>query len=187
MRMAIALLPLLLAACATDATRAPPPAAANNYPLRNAGFESPPRPGERCPAEWGCTMHADPDAFRFRLDDAAPAEGRRSLCIERVTAEPWAVASQSVPAQALRGRKVRFSIAMRGEGLAGPGAGPWLMVNGMSGGMLVHEERVAKIGPRWERRAIELVVPAQAEALEVGATLQGAGRVCIDDARLDPA
>ncbi|HET9652056.1 MAG TPA: hypothetical protein VFP36_07690 [Usitatibacter sp.] len=54
-------------------------------------------------------------------------------------------------------------------------------------GMLLHQELVSKIGPEWERRAIEIIVPPQAEALEVGATLQGAGRVCIDDARLDPA
>lgn len=186
MRPASVSLVLLLAACATVAPEAPAPRAASSWPLRNAGFESAPRPGERCPAEWGCTMHADPDSFRFTLDTSSPAEGRRSLCIERVTPEPWAVAAQSVPAHALRGRKVRFSIAMRGEALAGPGAGPWVLVNGVSG-LLLHQELVSKIGPGWERRAIEIIVPPQAEALEVGATLQGAGRVCIDDARLDPA
>ena len=184
--MRVAALALLaLAGCA-----APPPAPEAKAPgsirLRNAGFEAPPRPSERCPAEWSCTMHADPNSFRFALDAGSPAEGSRSLCIERVTAEPWAVISQSVQAQPLRGRKLRFSIAMRGANLAGPGAGPWVHVNG-TWGMLLHEERVAILGPRWERRAIEFTVPADAQALDVGATLLGAGRVCVDDARLEPA
>lgn len=186
MRKATVLALSMLWGCA--ATVEPPGArgGANAVPLRNAGFESPARPGNRCPVEWSCTMHADPDSFRFVLDSASPAEGSHSLCIERVTTEPWAVAAQSVPARPLRGKKVRFSIAMRGERLGGPGAGPWLLVNGPAG-MLLHEERPALLGFAWERRAIEIVVPIEAEAIDVGATLQGAGRVCIDDARLEAA
>ena len=37
-------------------------------PLTNAGFEAPPRSGERCAAGWACNMHADPESFAFRLD-----------------------------------------------------------------------------------------------------------------------
>jgi hypothetical protein len=176
----------MLAACAAAPREAPmQPVASAGIPLRNAGFENAPRPGERCPEGWSCTMHADPDSFRFVLDPSVPAEGRRSLCIERVRNEPWAVASQSVPATALRGRRLRFSIALRGERMTGPGGGPWLLVNGPAG-MLAHEERIALRGPAWERHSIEVTVPAQAIALVVGATLQGPGRVCIDDARLEP-
>jgi hypothetical protein len=131
-------------------------------------------------------MHADPNSFRFALDAGQPAEGRQSLCIERLTREPWAVASQSVPAERFRGRKLRFSIALRAEELGGPGAGPWALVNGAQA-MLTHEERVEMLGRAWQRRSIEFQVPAQAIAVEVGATLQGAGRVCLDDARLEPA
>lgn len=177
----------MLSACAATPPQPPAPAVrvAEAIPLRNAGFESAPRAGDRCPESWSCTMHADPDSFRFVLDPSSPAEGARSLCIERVTAEPWAVASQSVPAQALRGRRLRFSLAVRGEGLTGPGGGPWVLVNGPAG-MLIHEERVAPRGTAWHREAIEFTVPAQAMALELGATLQGPGRMCIDDARLEP-
>lgn len=175
-----------VAGCAAPVATPPREAQAPSIALRNAGFESAARAGERCPAEWSCTMHADPNAFRFVLDAASAAEGRQSLCIERVTPEPWAVASQSVPAQSLRGRRLRFSIALRGEKLAGPGAGPWVLVHGPAG-MLAHEERIALAGSAWERRTIEFDVPAQAISLDMGATLQGAGRVCIDDARLEPA
>jgi hypothetical protein len=176
----------MLAACVATPQEAPvQPAAAAGIPLRNAGFENASTAGERCPEGWSCTMHANPDSFRFVLDPSAPAEGRRSLCIERVTNEPWAVASQSVPATALRGRRVRFSIAVRGEGMTGPGGGPWLLLNGPAG-MLAHEERIAIRGAAWERQSIEFTVPPQAVALELGATLQGPGRMCIDDARLEP-
>ena len=186
MRLALTLACAVLAACAAApaqkaAVSPPPPGIA----LRNAGFEAPARPGERCPVSWACTMHADPDSFRFVPDASSRAEGARSLCIERVTPEPWAVISQSVPAESLRGRKLRFSVAMRAERLDGPGGGPWVLVNGPAG-VLLHQERVALLGAAWERRTIEFVVPAQAQAVEVGATLQGGGRLCIDDARLEP-
>jgi len=174
---------LALAGCAAAPPEAP---VAPLVALRNAGFEAPARPGERCPIEWSCSMHADPDAFRFVRDTAAPAEGTASLCIERVTREPWAVASQSVQAAALRGRKARLIMRMRGEGLTGPGAGPFLLVHGPVG-VLLHDERVALLGPKWERRTLEFTIPEQAMSIDVGATLLGGGRACIDDVRLEPA
>lgn len=186
MRFAAVVLAGAVAACAA-AVPARAPRHAQSWPLRNAGFESPPRPGERCPVDWSCTMHNDPDSYRFATQANAPPEGARSLCIERVKSEPWAVASQSISAAPLRGKRIRFSIALRGEGFTDAGAGPWLLVTETSGRPLLHREAVSRIGPQWQRRAIELVVPAQAEWIEVGATLQGGGRVCIDDARLDPA
>jgi len=174
-----------LIGCAAGAYAPAPPNAAA-IALRNAGFEEAPQAAERCPVQWGCTMHANPNSFRFVLDESAPAEGKRSLCIERVTPEPWAVASQAVPAQALRGRKLRFSLAMRAEALGGPGAGLWFIVNGPQG-MLLDGKGIAMLGNRWEARTIEFQVPPQAIEIEVGATLEGSGRVCIDDARLEPA
>lgn len=186
MRLAIAFLLAALAACAAaPAQKTAASALPVGIALRNAGFEAPARPGERCPEDWSCFMHADPDSFRFALDRSSPGEGAQSLCIERVTHEPWAVASQSVHAESLRGRRLRFSVALRGEHLDGPGGGPWVLINGPTG-MIVHEERVARLGPAWERRSIEFDVPAQAQALELGATLQGGGRICLDDARLEP-
>ena len=173
------------AACAAAPAQQNAVSGSRAIALRNAGFEAPARAGARCPEAWSCTMHADPDSFRFALDRSAPAEGAQSLCIERVTHEPWAVASQSVPAEAWRGRRLRFSVTLRGERLDGPGGGPWIVVNGAMG-MLVHEQRVTRLGPAWERQTVEFDVPAQAQALEVGATLEGGGRLCVDDARLEP-
>jgi hypothetical protein len=153
-------------------------------PLKNAGFENAPRSGERCPEHWGCTMHADPDSFRFSLDRATPAEGRQSLCIERVTREPWSLATQAIDAVALRGTRLRFSLAVRVDRAAGPGGGPFLVVHGPSGN-LAHEERLVTRTAGWQRIAVDFTVAALAQRVEVGATLQGDGRVCVDDARLE--
>jgi hypothetical protein len=132
---------------------------------------------------WGCSSHADPNSHRFVLDEAAPAGGKRSLCIERVTAEPWALATQGLRDATLRGARVRFSLAMRIEGVS-EGAGPWVLVHRRSGDNL-HEQRLAKTTDGWQRMAVELTVPADAEFVEVGATLEGGGRACLDDARLE--
>lgn len=153
-------------------------------PLKNAGFENAPRSGERCPEHWGCTMHADPDSFRFSLDRAAPAEGKQSLCIERVTNEPWSLVTQEVQAATLRGAKLRFSLAVRIDRAAGPGGGPFLIVHGPTGN-LAHEERLLIRTDGWQRIAVDFSVPSAAQTIEIGATLQGDGRVCVDDARFE--
>jgi hypothetical protein len=152
--------------------------------LKNPGFESAPRSGERCPEHWGCTMHADPDSFRFSLDRAAPAEGKQSLCIERVTNEPWSLATQAVDAVALRGAKLRFSLAVRVDRAEGPGAGPFLIVHGPAGN-LAHEERLLARTDGWQRIGLDFTVAPAAQMVEVGATLQGDGRACVDEARLE--
>lgn len=184
MRGAAGIAALAIAGCAAPDPAPAPQAAA--IALRNAGFESPRRPGERCPVEWGCSMHSNPDSFRFWVEERGAGSGAQSLCIERVLPEPWATAAQSVPAAALRGRKVRFSLLMRGEGFDGEGVSP-IIIATAGGATISIGQNPARIGADWRRYSVELVVPPQAEALEVGATLFGGGRACVDDARLEPA
>lgn len=176
---------LVSAAIAACASPALPPAAANPriVALPNADFEADFPAGSRCPARWACKSHADPDSHRFFLDEAAPAAGRRSLCIERVTKEPWALATLATSDPALRGARVRFSIQVRVEGAA-QGGGAWVLVHGPSGN-LHHDQRLVQGKRDWERLALEFTVPANAQIVEVGATLEGPGRMCLDDARLE--
>jgi hypothetical protein len=185
MRGAALLLSCVAAACAS------PPAPPATVPAAPARFVALPNgdleadwPAEgRCPSRWGCKSHADPHSHRFFLDETAPAAGRRSLCIERVTREPWALATLAISDPALRGARVRFSLQVRVDGAEG-GGGPWVLVHGPSGN-LHHEQRLVTGRRGWESLAIEFTVPASAQIVEVGATLEGAGRVCIDDARLE--
>ena len=183
-----------ITACAADApSRAPgavPAAKAEArkegrpVALKNAGFENPPRPLDRCPEGWHCTMHSDPDSFVFRIESPEGAAGKQALCVERVTREPWALVTQALPAAALKGEKLRFSIALRVDRAEGDGAGAWAVVHGPTGN-LAHEERLLKATRGWERVTVEFPVAAAAQMVEVGATLQGGGRICLDDARLE--
>jgi hypothetical protein len=177
-----------VAACAAeparDAQKAAPEKGTRDIALKNAGFESAPRKAERCPEGWECTMHSNADAFLFRIESPEGARGKQALCVERVIGEPWALVTQSMVGAAHRGAAMRFSIAMRIEHAEGAGAGPWAVVHGPTGN-LAHEERLLKATKGWERVSVDFTVGATAQRVEVGATLQGGGRVCVDDARLE--
>ena len=165
--------------------QAGPQKASRLVALRNPGFEDAPRAGDRCAVGWGCTMHADPDSFRFTVETTPkPAEGKQSLCVQSVTREPWALATQAVQAAELRGRRLRFSVALRIESADGAGMGPWMLVHGPQGN-LAHEERPVKTTQGWERHTLEFTVAPTAQLVEVGATILGGGRFCLDDARLE--
>jgi hypothetical protein len=185
------LLPLLLAAACAPAphpieTAAPLPRAPRPLiELRNAGFEAAPRPQERCAPYWGCTMHNTVDAFRFRLDGIAPFRGERSLCIERLKEETWALATQGIDAANFRGKRMRFSAEVRAEVEGGRGAGPWVRLHGVPAAEGGHFERLASRTDGWRRMALEFTVPASATQVEVGLILEGGGRGCIDEARLE--
>ena len=110
-------LAVLLGACA--APPVPPPAAAPATPappgvpvLRNPGFEEPATADTRCVAGWQCSAHASLDSHTFKRV-AGGASGGGSLCIERVGHEPWALATQGFHTTAMRGQKLRLSMAVR--------------------------------------------------------------------------
>ena len=181
-----------ITACAADAPQRPSaPAAAKAdakegrpVALKNPGFENAARKSERCPEGWHCTMHSNPESFVFQVETLEGAQGKQALCIERVLPEPWALVTQALPAASLKGEKLRFSVALRVDRADGGGAGAWAVVHGATGN-LAHEERLLKSTRGWERVSVEFPVAAAAQLVEVGATMQGGGRVCIDEARLE--
>lgn len=189
MKTAVLSMALVAAACAAPVP-APPPEPPRAAPIpstpvvANAGFEMPVPRGLACPPRWACSVHADGSSFRFSVDDSTAVEGRHSLLIERVGKEPWAVAAQAFRAPPLRGQRIRFSIAVRTQGVDGPGAGPWFLVNGDSE-VLDHQIRWVRGTQDWQRHTIELVLSDKAETFSVGATLEGGGRAWFDDARLE--
>ena len=130
-------------------------------------------------------MHAGPESFRFFFDASKPAAGARSLCIEPVKPEAWGEAMQAVPAAAMRGRRVRFSVALRTEAVAGKGAGPIAVVHGPHGELLAARDLALEGTRAWARAGVEIDVPAAAHDVEVGVMLEGPGRVCLDEARLE--
>ena len=153
--------------------------------LRNAGFEAPPRSPNYCADRWDCSVHADPSSFTFTVVSAQAAEGAQAMCVERVGREPWATISQGIHDTGTRGMTLRLSLSMRLDGVTGEGAGPWVVLQGPGGRTLKHDQKLRKSTQGWERATLEFEVPPTTEILEVGMTLEGPGRACIDDVRLE--
>jgi len=154
-----------------------PVAAPPALQVRNPGFEADMEPGRRCAPAWDCTMHNNPEAFRFSPQEGGAAAGRRAFCVERVADEPWALVTQALQTPGFRNQRVRLSMSVRLEGVSGEGAGPWLL----SQGGHAHVQKLLKGTAGWQRVAVELTVPADSAMLVVGATLEGPGRACFDD------
>jgi hypothetical protein len=151
------------------------------FALRNPGFETDMLADRPCPVGWYCTMHSDPNAFRFFLQGNAAA-GERSLCVERVANEPWVLVTQGFESPALQGARLRLSMAVLLEGVSGEGAGPWALVDGKPP---ANPRKLLRGTAGWQRVAIDIAVPASGRAVEVGATLEGPGKACFDDVRLE--
>ena len=176
----LAIAAFLAGACASPP--APAPQVLRAIALKNPGFEDP-ATARPCPVGWDCTMHADPKSFRFFHDEASPAAGRASLCIEPAGKEPWGIASQGVfDIAAIRGARVRFSALIRVDGVTGDGAGPYITARGAS---LARDSVLVKGTQDWRRIGVEIEVPPGAPFIELGVTLEGRGRVCLDDALLE--
>jgi hypothetical protein len=178
-----ALAALLAGAGLAGCAAAPGAGSARTIALPNADLEAASPAGARCPPRWACNSHADPSSHRFFLDTTAPAAGKASLCIERVTREPWAIATLASLDPALRGMRVRYSANVRVDG-ATDGGGPWVLVHGPHGNLL-HDQRLVRGTTGWQPIAFEFGVSPEARIVEVGAILEGPGRVCLDDVRLE--
>lgn len=184
--LALVLAPVL-AGCASQgasSTAAP----LRSIALHNSGFEADPGKNYRCPPRWSCTVHNNPDAFRFTVDETTAAAGNRSLKVEPGQhKEPWALVMQVLhdDVAGLRGSRVRLSFAVRLEGFEGKGVGPMALAQYSHGATLGHWQTQASGTADWKRLEVEFVVPKEAALLEVGAIIEGAGRVWIDAARLD--
>lgn len=181
---------LLVASCATQGPAAPPAPSpgSESVALQNAGFEEPARPGENCPVSWNCSMHNDPYSFRFFHVDGGGASGARAYCIESVGKEPWARMTQVFgmeKAAPLRGARLKLSLAIKLDGLTLGGAGPLMIAQGGSGQVLRNSTNLQSAKAGWQRFETEMEVPEGTFLLEVGVLLQGKGRICVDDVRLE--
>lgn len=175
----------LVAGCAMVGSKPAPPRA---LLLANPDFEADFPANSNCPDGWGCVMHANPRSYRFYLDEKTPAAGKRSLCIEPITKEPWARAVQASNDTGLRGKTLRFSVNVRVEGAeagnAQQGGGAFVAAQGGRGEYLASKSNLVK-GGGWQRVEAEIVVPDKAFVLEYGVAIAGPGKVCADDARVE--
>jgi hypothetical protein len=174
---------LALAACATAPSG---PAPLRSIPLVNASFETPPVTAGTCAAGWYCGTHAGSTSHRYRMENANAVAGRAAFCMDRLERENWALLNQMVPAETLRGARVRLSMSVRADAPAtAPGAGPFLLAEGVDSNAVMHEQKLVNRTRGWERMAVEAVVPDKAFRLKVGVLFDADGTVCVDDVRLD--
>jgi hypothetical protein len=164
---------------------AAPPAAEAWQPLAlaNADFEE----GDaaaNCPRGWACKMHANPYAYKFVLDTVKPPKGKRSLCVEPASKEPWAVVGQ-VSHDVPRGARLRFSVSLRVEGGSEKGVGPFFAAQGGSGQVVRNEQNLVQGAFEWKRVEVELDVPPDASLMEFGVVFNLPVKACMDDARLE--
>lgn len=101
----------------------------------------------------------------------------------------WANLAQAVPARALRGRKVRLSAAIDAEVVGRGKAQLWLRVD-RAGGQRGFFDNMADRPvrePGWRTVEIAGTIDPDAESIAIGLAFTGAGRVRIDDVKLESA
>lgn len=178
-RALLALAAIGLAACAPAQVQ-PLPA----FPLVNPGFEEPPPAGE-CPRGWGCSAHSDPASFRFFLGPGSPGGGAHSLCAEPVKHEPWTLITQGRFDAGLRGKRLRYVVDIKLDDVTGRGAGAVATSHDGHGRTIRTQEHLLTGTHDWQTVSVEMLVPQEAVEADVGATLDGRGRICFDNARVE--
>ena len=163
-------------------------------PVVNPGFEQG-APGAP-PTGWMGSISAAPaaggasTAFRALIDRDSPREGRSSARLEHVDAagaEGFGVISQALDATSYRGRRVRFTAAVRAEALSAAQVGLWLRVDREAGRMGFFDNMRDRpiTSAAWADYTIEGDVASDAERIVLGLLLAGEGRAWIDDVRVE--
>jgi C-terminal processing protease CtpA/Prc len=145
----------------------------------------------REPAAWKLRPRARGHGYQVRVTDTKPFKGKRCLEISQPDYGPWGhtgLVTQTVPAEAYRGKRVRFRAAVRAELQTGRSyAALYLRAirpdlrPGQFEDMADRPVRSAE----WARARVTIDVAADAERLEVGFLLNDTGKAWFDDAALE--
>ncbi|MBI2398835.1 MAG: hypothetical protein HYV17_13655 [Xanthomonadales bacterium] len=149
--------------------------------LQNGGFETIDA-GDR-PQGWAFKQHAGVRAYQFAVDDEA-FRGKRSMRITRLQKQVWGMVEQNVPASDLIGKTVEFTVRVRAADV-GP-RGFSVDLGGFAGSTMLQRVQSERItgDSDWTKVSLRLEVPEGSTQVMVGVTLNDAGSVWIDDARL---
>ncbi|NUO50300.1 MAG: hypothetical protein HOV80_15705 [Polyangiaceae bacterium] len=127
-------------------------------------------------------------SYSLSLDRDVFVSGGASGRLEHVggTAEGAGIVMQSIPADAYRNRRVRFSASVRTLGVAG-WAGLYMKVERPEARDPFDNMQDRPLGGtrEWERHEVVLDVPEDARSIQFGLVQDGAGISWIDDAKLE--
>lgn len=174
---------LLLAGCNVDksgsAANAPAAASAQAIAVINSGFEQTAADGTT--PGWTPMMHADPGAFRMRVDADGAHQGHGSFHITRVHDEPYGMIVQDIDAKAYAGKTLELS-AMSKTHEVGP-RGWKLLINGNAPGTLIYSSPLTGTQD-WQRQSVRLKLTPLVHKVTIGAILLDAGEGWLDDVEL---
>ena len=165
------------------------PALATPVTLVNPGFESK-NPGEGGnPEGWVAIQHAGAESYDFALDSGQKRSGTQSLRIKKIGPEPYGTMSQVLAGAPYAGKTVRLSGWIRTADVSDGRGGAALVLMALRGSSFLAHEFMKRSRIRgttdWTRYTIELKVPPATTRLELGAMLEGAGTIWIDDFELE--
>ncbi len=167
---------------------APATGGASLVKLRNPGFEE--KPTTEDPPGWVTGQHAGAPSYLFTLDEAERHGGRHSLRIDNIGPEPFGAIYQAVPVTGLAGKTLRLRgwVKARDAGGRRAGWGTALQLQAKKGGSpLAYNtlaDHIIRGSHDWTQREVVLAIPPDAELVEVGILLRGAGSVWLDDVEL---
>src|SRR5262249_53474317 len=139
------------------------------------------------------TWHLDSDPpnlhYRATLQSKGAFAGKLAVAVDRdssPSAAGMALLSQEIEAKALRGKRVRVAarVQLKAKKVSGE-AFVFAQVHAGNGGRRVKWERAAE-SKKWGEVAVEVDVPADAEALSVGVVLTGGVTVKVDELSVAP-
>ena len=130
-----------------------------------------------------------PSGYEMGLDPGAgPDRGGAAYIKAGEDPQGFATLMQTFKADAYRGKRLRFSAAVRAEGVE-KWAGLWMRVDGGTDQMLAFDNMANRpiTGTRdWETHAVVLDVPEQSSRVALGILLGGAGQVWMAEGRVEP-
>jgi hypothetical protein len=141
----------------------------------------------RMPRGW-FAAGSHPAEYEMGLDPGTgPARGGAAYIKAGEKPQGFATLMQSFKADAYRGKRLRFSAAVRAAGIE-QWAGLWMRVDGSTEQMLAFDNMQNRpiTGTRdWETHAVVLDVPEQSGRVALGILLAGAGQVWMAEARVE--
>lgn len=131
-----------------------------------------------------------PVAFVIGTDPNTVHSGGHAGYISSVgnpAANNYAMLYHDIPADAYRGRRVRLSGWLRPTGMAAPGGGLWMRVDGSTSTLTFDNmmNRAVTGTGDWRQASVVLDVPASAIGIAFGILDGGAGDLLFDDLSLD--
>lgn len=171
-----------LLACTLNACAKGP--AFSTLTLQNPDFELAAADGEI--RGWKLKQHAGPPSYEMSIDTSERNAGKASFRIHQLKPQFYGAISQVVtlPAGADLHR-VRLSAAIRTQAVTDAGFKLLLSFHGNDRVIDATEGDPISGDHRWRRVKLEASLPAGTRAVEIGATLYGAGTAWLDDVRLE--